>query len=270
MSAPTNSTHRELLNHSRELLLTFCREQNAAFMSITSEYLFSHAEKSVDNESQRRFFEARKTLSANESGLEHNLCREIEARFDNILSGKAGAASDSSTQPDTSDDMTLDLVDNEVMELEVAFKSMCHRAEADCAEALFALAQRTALLNGGSKLDEENNPYAPNLFCTTLQSTLETINKSTALETPTKLIVLKLFDHHFVRHLSMVYGKINDELIANNILPNLHYGGQRKENLQQRRRKSDVAETESENRRKNSRLSIPRNGIANRKNCRAN
>jgi hypothetical protein len=97
--------------------------------------------------------------------------------------------------------------------------NMVNQVKGQCAQALFAIDQRLALLNNGSKLGEDRNPFGPQAIAQTFRETLA--QSPFALRIKTILYVL--FDQQVMRNLSPLYDQLNQRLIDAGILPNLKY-----------------------------------------------
>ena len=237
-----NDSRQTLIDcHSR--LREFCQSQLSIFINAASEYLFQQAEQANDNETQQRYFEVQKIIDAEQKKLSTQFERTLSALFAVLITPSAQAQANKK-RIDNSDNI-LSLIDNDEMELKVALASMSHRAEADFAEALFALGQRLALLNNGIKLTPEKNPFAPQVLCNNFMSCIDDL----PLDLQSRLILLKLFDRYFIKHLANIYADINLHLVNRNVLPNLRYHHRTDRAIAPKRRKSDnVAIQESENR----------------------
>lgn len=247
-----NDSRKTLLDcHSR--LRQFCQSQINLFINAASEYLFQQAEQTNDNAMQQRYFEAQQAIKTQHVELTKQFEKMLSARFAPLLAHTSTSElNDIATHKESSNSQTnidgedeLSLLDNDEMELKIALASMSHRAEADYAEALFALGQRLALLNNGIKLKSENNPFAPKLFCDTFFNSINTLS----LDVQNRLILLKLFERFFIKNLASIYAEINLYLVNNQVLPNLRYHHQSSRSISPKRRKSDNAAIKaSENR----------------------
>lgn len=113
----------------------------------------------------------------------------------------------------------LTLVDNAELEETIAITSICHRADAEQAEALWALQQRLSLLNGGHKIDERSNPLSPVQFCEALRRQIADL----ALDTRTKVMGYKHFETALIKPLGSLYDQINQTLAEAGVLENLRY-----------------------------------------------
>ncbi len=113
----------------------------------------------------------------------------------------------------------LTLVDNAELEETIAITSICHRADTEQAEALWALQQRLSLLNGGHKIDDRSNPLSPVQFCEALRRQIAEL----ALDTRTKVMGYKHFETALIKPLASLYDHINQTLAEAGVLENLRY-----------------------------------------------
>lgn len=115
----------------------------------------------------------------------------------------------------------LSLVDNAELEETIAITSICHRADSQFAEILWALHQRLAILNDGKKLDERENPVSPIQFCEALRKVIVPLK----LETRIKVLGYKHFEASMVKVLGALYEELNARLAEEGVLPNLRFTG---------------------------------------------
>jgi len=229
-----NDSRQTLIDcHSR--LREFCQSQLSILINAASEYLFQQAEQANDNETQQRYFDVQKMIEAEQKTLMTQFERTLSALFAVLITPSAQTQANKK-RIDSSDNI-LSLLDNDEMELKVALSSMSHRAEADYAEALFALGQRLALLNNGIKLTAEKNPFAPQVLCNNFMACINKLS----LDLQSRLILLKLFDRYFIKHLANIYAEVNLHLVNRNVLPNLRYHHRTDRAIAPKRRKSDNA-----------------------------
>lgn len=113
----------------------------------------------------------------------------------------------------------LTLVDNAELEETIAITSICHRADSEQAEALWALQQRLGLLNDGRKVDERSNPLSPIQFCEALRRQIAEL----AVDTRTKVMGYKHFETALIKPLGGLYDDINSALAEAGVLENLRY-----------------------------------------------
>lgn len=231
----TNDSRKTLIDcHSR--LQTFCQNQLNTFITAAIEYLFQQAEQANDNDTQQRYFDIRQTIETEQTNLTKQFEKKLSALFAVLITPSAQAHISKKNS-----DHILSLLGNDEIEINAALASMSHRAEADYAEALFALGQRLALLNNGIKVGTENNPFSPQALCNNFMHCINAL----PLELQSRLILLKLFDRYFIKQLATLYAEINLHLVNNRILPNLRYHHRSDRSIAPKRRKSDSVITKA-------------------------
>ncbi len=113
----------------------------------------------------------------------------------------------------------LTLVGNDEYEETLLVTNMVNQVRAHCAQLLFALDQRLALLNNGSKLGEDRNPFGPQAVAQAFRDTLA----RSAFPLRIKTILYVLFDQQVMQHLQPLYEQLNKRLADGGVLPNLKY-----------------------------------------------
>jgi hypothetical protein len=148
--------------------------------------------------------------------------QKIAQGFSDFLDGKLkpqqGAAELDAEQ--------LTLVQNEEYEESLLVTNMVNRIKARCAQPLFALEQRLALLNNGKKLSEDDNPFGPQIIAQAFREALAPC----PLQLRVKTVLYTLFDQHVMHNLDSLYAALNQRLIEAGVLPNLKYSAPRNAN----------------------------------------
>jgi hypothetical protein len=103
---------------------------------------------------------------------------------------------------------------------------MVNQVKSRCAQQLFALEQRLALLNNGKQLIEENNPFGPQMIALAFRQALA----PSPFPLQIKVILYSLFDKHVMVGLDTLYSALNQRLVEAGVLPNLKYSAQRAAN----------------------------------------
>ena len=115
------------------------------------------------------------------------------------------------------------MIQNEVYEESLLVTNMVSRVKARCAQPLFALDQRLALLNNGRKLGEDSNPFGPQVIAQSFRDALQNMPFPLRIKT----ILYMLFDQQVMQGLDGLYDGLNKRLIDAGVLPNLKYTAQR-------------------------------------------
>lgn len=205
---------QRLLQSSKALIFKWASVHFKSFLEKTDEQLFRMADKAGNNLDQNRYLQARNELRQQRRDIEKTLLEQARAAFDNFLAVRATARDAVDRDGDE-----LKLVDNDELEQSIALTAMTRKAGADCSEALYALNQRLSVLNGGHKIGDGGNPVAPAVFADALQAATAPF----ALDTPSKLVIFKIYDGALMGKLDKLYHLLNHHLKNGGVLANLRY-----------------------------------------------
>lgn len=206
----------ELAQSCRKLVLNHLADNLGRTFAEVDDTLFLCAEKAENNQVQALFFENMRSIRKLRPQIERQYHLSISQGIADFLDGKLV---DRALSPaDVSAD-ELALVQTEDYEEILQVTNMASRVQARCAQALFALEQRLALLNNGQPLPEGSNPIAPKAIA---QAFLLAIS-SGGLPLRIKLVLYGLFDKQLMHKLDVLYDALNQRLIDAGVLPNLKY-----------------------------------------------
>ncbi|MDB6063776.1 MAG: hypothetical protein JWM78_3879 [Verrucomicrobiaceae bacterium] len=211
--APPVGDKQRLLQSSKALIFKWASVHFKSFLDKADEQLFRMADKSGTNQEQNRYLQSRQELQQQQRGLEKILLEHMRDAFDNFLH------SHNTAQDVARADTELKLVDHDQLEQAIAISSMTRKANGDYSEALYALNQRLSALAGGHKINDLGNPVAPAVFSEALQGALGPF----VLDTPSKLVIYKIFDNALMGKLDKLYHLLNHHLKTNGVLPHLRY-----------------------------------------------
>lgn len=211
-NAPTGEQRQQLLQSCKALIFKWASVHFKGYLDRLDEQLFRMADKAGGGE-QSRYLQARSELQNQRRRVEKQLLEHLRQAFEHFL-GQRATALDL-----TRVDAELTLVENDELEQSIAVATMTRRANADCAEALYALNQRLSVLIGGRKIDDQGNPVAPAVFAEGLRAALAELT----LDTPAKLVVYKVFSAAVIAPLHKLYDLLNHELRQRGVLPHLRY-----------------------------------------------
>ncbi|WP_313518907.1 DUF1631 domain-containing protein [Pseudomonas sp.] len=210
----------ELVQRCRKLVMNHLAEHLIVAFAQVDDTLFECAEKAENNQVQSLFFDSMRDIRKLRPQVERAYHQRIAGQFADFLQGKLspGATGDALEADD------LRLVQNEDYEETLQIINMVSRVKARCAQRLFALDCRLALLNNGQKLEEDSNPFGPHAIAQAFREALQ----PTPLSLRIKIILYMLFDRHLMQNLDGLYEALNRELIEAGILPNMKYQAQRR------------------------------------------
>lgn len=205
----------ELVQNCRQLAMNHLAELLGNVFAQVDDTLFECAEKAENNQVQALFFDAMREIRRERPTLERFYHQRIAQGLSDFLEGKLPPG-----EPFEELDVDqLTLIGNDEYEETLLITNMVNQVKAHCAQQLFALDQRLALLNNGSKIDEDRNPFGPQAIA---QAYRETLAQS-AFPLRIKTILYVLFDQHGMQHLAPLYEQLNQRLAEAGILPNLKY-----------------------------------------------
>ncbi len=213
----------EVAQSCRKLLMNNLAEHLNGLFSQVDDTLFECAEKAENNQVQNLFFDSMREIRKLRPQIERSYHQTISRSFSDFFEGKLKPRARRLDPQAEVDAERMSLVQNEDYEESLQITNMVSRINARCAQALFALEQRLALLNNGQKLSEESNPFGPRVIAEAFRDALSPC----PLELKIKVILYSLFDQHVMRGLDRLYGELNQRLIEAGVLPNLKHSIQR-------------------------------------------
>lgn len=214
----SQSQTRHCLEFCAAATVDFIQERFAPFWAEWLESVKKREENAHSNKEQMALLEVIKLLSESEAAVVQSLVNFSHQNFDDFASRQLQTPTG---QERFSSHSGLSLVENAELEETIAITSICHRADSQNAEALWALHQRLALLNEGEKLDERGNPVSPIQFCEAFRKAIAEYN----LDTRIKVIGYKHFEAAFIKYLGALYQELNNRLAQAGVLPNLRFTG---------------------------------------------
>ncbi|MDH1262332.1 DUF1631 domain-containing protein [Pseudomonas sp. GD03944] len=209
----------ELGQSCRKLVMNRLAEHLAGVFGQVDDTLFDCAEKAENNQVQTLFFDSMREIRKQRPLIERTYHQKVSQNFSDFLDGTLKPVP-LATEVDAEQ---LALVQNEDYEEILQVTNMVSRVKSRCAQALFALEQRLALLNSGQKLGEDSNPFGPQMIAQAFQEALAPCPFPLRI----KVILYTLFDQHVMHSLDGVYDALNRRLIDDGILPNLKYSAPR-------------------------------------------
>ncbi|MBM7061501.1 DUF1631 domain-containing protein [Pseudomonas sp. UL073] len=211
----------ELVQNCRKLAMNRLAEHLTGVFGQVDDTLFECAEKAENNQVQTLFFDNMREIRRQRPRIERSYHQQIAQNFNDFLEGKLKDAE----QPDEVSVDELTLMQNEDYEESLQVTNMVSRVKSRCAQQLFALEQRLAVLNNGHKLGEDSNPFGPQAIAQAFRDALA----PSPFPLRIKTILYMLFDRHVMQSLDSMYEAMNKRLIDAGVLPNLKYSVQRRQ-----------------------------------------
>lgn len=228
----------ELVQSCRKLVMNRLAEHLTGVFAQVDDTLFECAEKAENNQVQTLFFDNMREIRKQRPQIERSYHQQIAQNFSDFLEGKLKPLP-CATELDAEQ---MALVQNEDYEESLQVTNMVSRVKARCAQPLFALEQRLALLNNGQKLGEDINPFGPQMIAQAFRDALTPCPFPLRI----KVILYTLFDTHVMQSLDSIYAALNQRLIEAGVLPNLKYSAQRNNQARPKSTASATAETPQE------------------------
>lgn len=225
----------DLVQGCRKLVMNRLAEHFTGVFAQIDDTLFDCAEKAENNQVQTLFFDSMREIRKLRPLIERSYHQQIAANFTEFFAGQRKPL------PDEPDADQLSLVEDEDYEESLLVTNMVSKVRSRCAPQLFALDQRLALLNGGYKLAEIDNPFDPQAIAQAFRIALQPC----PLVLRIKTILYMLFEEHVMRGLDDLYDALNQRLIEAGVLPNLKFSAQRAANLSPRPTPQHEAEAAS-------------------------
>ncbi len=174
--------------------------------------LMEFADKAENINVQNHFFDAQREIWLK--------TEDMATDFHNLIEKQLGRSPDSlSREKATPEDETLDLLNLNIYEKNLAITTLVDKSELENRQALYALRQRITTINGGKPIDVKQIPGAPKQICNIFSQCIDRL----VLENDALMVLYALFDKYVLSLLPEIYEALNDRLIEMNILPSLKY-----------------------------------------------
>ena len=186
--------------------------------------LFELAEKSVNNSEQNIFFESMREVRLKRIDIEAQYADSYGNSFVDLFHPAATTSTDTKTSLGSASNVGLSLMADEAVEEMVAMDAMVAKAEKHLSAPLSALYARMGSL-APVDVDRVNNPLGPKRLCDQFSDACLQLT----IDIKARLVVFKLYDKYVVGELTKLYAQANEQLIANNILPDFRLTQRRSE-----------------------------------------
>ncbi len=187
-------------------------------MDNIDDALFDLSEKVGNDRERTMYFDAMRLVRIKRKAIEQGFDEAMQGAFDHLVMNRPG-----STEKPGLDELELSLVDDEVLEDQIAIDNMISKARPRYEDDLFALRERLREVLHRSDIDPDDNPFDPRALC-------EGFHQACALldtEIEVKLVLYKLFDKLVMGNLGPFYDRMNDDFASKGILPDMHASRER-------------------------------------------
>lgn len=203
---------RQIKDNSASILLAHLEN----LFSSCDDLFFDLSSRAATNSEQNLYFESMREVRLKKHGVIAAFKSEIETGFHQIASA-AQTSTPSSDLDNIADDHTsLSLVQNDILEQDVAIASMVSKARVNCQESLYHLNLRFDYLMPNTAITDQNNPMDPQQICRYFADACKMLD----LNIKARIILFKQFDRLLISKLATVYSSANNLLVEAGVLPN--------------------------------------------------
>lgn len=209
---------KDLLQGCRQMVRSYLAPLFPTMIDNADVALLEFAGKAETNASQATFFEAMQELKRKRTEVEQYFFKSVDTGFKDFIGGSTPAESMPIGFGEVSASK-LSLVDKNDVEAALPVQNMIAKANANYSEQLYGLNQRMAVVNGGTKLNEQYLPGGPTQLAEAARGAFNLL----AIEGKTRLVIYAVFERYLMRELLGMYDEYNRRMVNAGILPNLKY-----------------------------------------------
>ncbi|KZY31214.1 MULTISPECIES: DUF1631 domain-containing protein [unclassified Oleiphilus] len=176
--------------------------------------LFEMADKAGTNGDQALYFDAMRELRLQKRHIANAVVKQLLTNFNSLTSGPqvSGPSGDSID--------SLDLIDKDELEVNVAVDAMVSRLNQGIGTVLEELSARISFILDESEVFSKDFPASPHKLCDAFAKACDCLDFGIRA----KLIVLKLFERYVLSKMAAVYKDCNQQLRQSGVLPALTIG----------------------------------------------
>ncbi len=225
-STTNKTSHRGTLPRFRDLMHG-CRDRVAKniatlykeMLDQTDEVLMKIADNAESDASRTTVFETIQEIQIRRLTVEQDFFHALAEGFQKFDQGQIENKEKGKSAHKLGQ---LSLVDKDDFEITVVITNIVTGAQNNFSEELYALNQRLAVVNGGTKLGERSAalPGGPKHICEAFLISIDTLEVSVAV----KMALLNAFNQYVVNKIKPVYDDFNSSLARAGVLTNLTLG----------------------------------------------
>ncbi|PIE41256.1 MAG: hypothetical protein CSA49_04305 [Gammaproteobacteria bacterium] len=214
-SIPLN-TKEAIVNSLYNLGLTFIDENFNEFFDSLDETLIVEADHQKTDEEQHPFFDAVALLRQHRKSIVENIKDELKIVLDEAAIGKIADQPAKKDHPDFSVSK-LSLVEKEDFEDWLMVRVVVSRADLQFKEPLTELQIRLDAAFPVYGDGDTQNPFSPSSICRSFHHYIRHLRFEQKIER----ILFKVFQDRVIDRLGRFYGKLNQVLVENGVLPDI-------------------------------------------------
>jgi hypothetical protein len=208
-----------LLNDCRDTVATQLAQFTAVMLDKAVIELFEQAEKALGTEMRSLYMEGMSLARDGKEGIAAGFKRQFAQAFNkHIRKGKY--AQPSSEASFNLAEMELSLIELDDLEESLASANIANNIHGTCAEELFGIEKRLAVLLHVPELDSADNPIGPEAIGTSFMEALKEQNCNVKV----KLMLVMMFNKHMMDQIKNMYQDINRHLVEKGVLPKIRVG----------------------------------------------
>ncbi len=209
-----------LARECREFALVRVSSALRGVLGKVEQDLFELAYNSTDRDLRNQYFEARDESRANLQAF----CAAVEREFLTQFNDKARReAKRRPASPSTGDTMELSLLEDGVLEDNIALGNLVNKLRDINKDTLYALTRRMAVVLQNPQLEDDDNPLGPTTIGAAVKQGLDSLK----LGRQAKPAVVKLIEQYMIDEIETIYHDVNELLIQRNILPQIRLGARK-------------------------------------------
>lgn len=209
-----------LARECREFALVRFSSALRGVLGKVEQDLFELAYNSTDRELRNQYFEARDQARTNLQAF----CGAVEREFLIQFNDKARReVKRRPSSPSTGDTMELSLLEDGILEDNIALGNLVNKLREINKDALYALTRRMAVVLQNPQLEDADNPLGPETIGAAIKAGLDALG----LGRQAKPAFVKLVEQYMIDEVETVYHDLNDLLIQRNILPQVRFGARK-------------------------------------------
>jgi hypothetical protein len=211
----TTKNHHYLIKKCYQQILEPMKKLSIELAIEIEKALESNIEQAFSNQMYMAAFENSTLFLKNKKTIVQHFYREITQGFEKFK------AHDLAThiREGNSHNKTWTLVDDSIIEENIAISSLSSEANNEHKEDLWLLQKRLTFINGDIAVDESSNPLSPVQFFVALRSAY----KLTPIDISAKVASYKVLASLIKQHYPNIINQANNGLIEAGILPELNY-----------------------------------------------
>ncbi|HUL12747.1 MAG TPA: DUF1631 domain-containing protein [Methylococcaceae bacterium] len=190
-----------------------------SFFAKVDDELFKLSDKAENSTLQSLYFDSMRYVRRERDAVQGQYLQELSQQYDDFWRNQPSGAVVFRTERTgelSEDDFSL--VENEILEEDLAINSMIEKGRSLFHRELLALNKRFAVLAEKDEGQiENNNPVGPAALCRQFESAL----KPLAMDLKIRLLIYKLFDRLILSSIGAVYHDLNAHLVREGILPSI-------------------------------------------------